>query len=524
MDHNSETPYATEGNLLSVLHECRFAGGLAASGQQAGFGGNLFTRDTCRMVLDTMDHAPSMAREMLGILPQLQGTHEDPSTNEFPDALPHQVFKQITAGRRLPDSQVEQAGYWLDKWQVPFRHNETDGKWFAIYNSSDGPLLYLIALADFCLQPGGRQVLGDTFIHKPSGEHRTVAEAAVRCVSFAMRSLEKAEDEGVPFYAVANTNPHQTSPSGVMRDGFDAYFHPAGDGPGEPADYSLMAYIDNQALFYEALTRAATELFPTHENAPLWIAKAEEVRRETLRSFWMDDVSFFAAAVGRSQRLLRLESTAGAEVLNGPFLKDIVDGPDIVAAITRWLYSDGVMTSIGPRMLHKKFGRFEGDYYAYQGSGAVWPYANGVIAKGLRKHGLYDLSYDLGVERTLGWLDQAGQAVELGYVNRETGQPIYNPRAHAVYRAGATALAASLGQVDQGWTATAGLRELWDWSAGVPESPSGSWQQSVEWQVMKLAADIPPASAGSPEVPQYIDVEQGELLKRRRAAAMGIPS
>lgn len=134
--------HANEGNLLMVLHEARYSGGLAASGQRAGFGGNLFTRDTCRVLRDTMEKMPSMTRELLSILPQMQGVELNEATNEFPDAMPHQVFRQISGGRRLPDEQVANVEYWTSKWDVPMQYNETDGKWFAIYNSSDGPLLW----------------------------------------------------------------------------------------------------------------------------------------------------------------------------------------------------------------------------------------------------------------------------------------------------------------------------------------------------------------------------------------------
>jgi hypothetical protein len=99
--------FATEGGLSAVLHGARFAGGIAASGQNAGFGGNLFTRDACRMILDVMAPYPWLAREMLGVLPQEQGIQHDSSTNEFPDALPHQVFREVVGGRYAPSAQVE---------------------------------------------------------------------------------------------------------------------------------------------------------------------------------------------------------------------------------------------------------------------------------------------------------------------------------------------------------------------------------------------------------------------------------
>lgn len=515
--------YANTGNLLIALHETRFAGGIAASGQRAGFGGNLFTRDAARMMRDTMDKTPSMTRELLSILPQMQGMDFNEATNEFPDAMPHQTFRQIAGGRRLPDKQVENVEYWTDKWGVEMQYNKTDGKHFTIYNSSDAPLLYLITLAEFRRLPEGKDVMNDEFLHRPTGKVRTVGEAGRRSVEAIMHFLKESEAAGSGLYVVPNTNPSQTSPSGVMRDGFDSYYYPEGE-TGTPVDFSFLAYIDNQALAYEALMLAANELYPDDDEAQEWRVKAEELRERTMNAFWMEGAQFFAAAVDKNNKQVALESNAAAEILNGPFLKDLKNGPDFVRGILKWLYGPSVMTPVGPRMISRKFERFEGEYYAYQGTGAVWPHASGIIAKGLRNHwDIYGPSYDIGVRRTLGLLDRASEAVELAYVHRESNEPIYNPYPLEIHAVGAVAIAAAeLGQEDQGWAVTAGLREIWDWQRGVPEERPGSWQRALARQVMDLAADIPPASEGKPTASYYVDLERGKELKQKRAQEMGL--
>jgi hypothetical protein len=515
-------PYATEGNLSAVIHEARFAGGIAASGQRAGFGGNLFTRDACRAMLDTMDHYPSMTRELLSTLPQMQGTEFNEASNEFPDAMPHQTFRQIAGGKRLPDKQVENVEYWTGKWGVEMKYNDIDGKWFTIYNSSDGPPLYLITLAEFKRLPEGKDVMNDEFLHRPTGEVRTVAEAGRRCIDSIMSFLEESEAKGSGLYAVPNTNPKQTSPSGVMRDGFDSYYYPEGES-GKPVDFGFLAYIDNQALVYEALMLAANELYPDDEKAPLWRAKAEELRLRAMEAFWMEESQFFAAAVDINGRQVALESSAAAEILNGPFLKTD-DGPDYVKAITKWLYDPNVMTPAGPRMLSRKFDKYEGEYYAYQGTGSVWIHASGIIAKGLRKHwGLFAPSYDIGVRRTLGLLNRTGESTELVMVQRESNEPVYNPYSSEIRAVGSLAIAAAeLGQEDQTWAASAGLREIWDWQHGMPEERPGSWQRAIARQIMDVAMSIPAASENRPAQPLHIDLDKGRSLKAQRAEQMGL--
>lgn len=274
---------------------------------------------------------PWLAREMLGVLPQEEGVQHDSSTNEFPDALPHQVFREVVGGRYAPSAQVEAVERWAGIWGVPLRTDPTGARTLVIFNSSDAPLLYLVSLGAFCRLPGGRIVLGDRFIHRPTGEVRTVAEAARRCIAFVARVLSTARDSGLDLYAVPNTNPRQTSPSGVMRDGFDAYYRPGG-GQDEALDYSLVAYVENQALLYEGLTLAALELFPDDPDAPEWLAAAASVRASTLKQFWIEDWQMFCPAVDR-RGPVALHSTAAAELLNGPFLDDIPDAPDYVRTI-----------------------------------------------------------------------------------------------------------------------------------------------------------------------------------------------
>jgi hypothetical protein len=514
--------FATEGNLEGVMLEARFAGGIAASGQRAGFGGNLFTRDACRMMRDTMDHNPSMTRELLGMLPQMQGIEENSLTNESPDAMPHQTFRQIVGGRRLPDEQVANTEYWVNKWGVELKDSPAEGKNFTIYNSSDAPLLYLITLAEFQRLPEGKDIMKDQFIHRPTGKIRNVGEAGRRCVNAIMQSINWSEENGSGLYVVPNTNPKQTSPSGVMRDGFDSYYYPEGE-QGKPVDFGFLAYIDNQALAYEALVLAAKELFPDDKNATEWLKKAEELRQRTIEAFWMEDSQFFAAAVDQNGKQVALESNAAAEILNGPFLKT-KEGPEFVEAIVKWLYSEQVMTPIGPRMISQKFNRFEGDYYAYQGTGAVWPHANGIIAKGLRNAwGLYTPSHDIGINRTLGSFARSNQAYEVMFVERERNEPVYSPEADKVREAaGALAIAAAeIGQKEQGWAASAGLRELWDWKDGVPDEQTGTWQHKIAKLVMEMAGAIPSAIERPPTVDIFVDLKKGKVLKKQRAEMMG---
>jgi hypothetical protein len=510
--------YVTEDNLSAVILDARFAGGIAASSQSEGYGGQLFSRDALRVMHDTMNRYPQMTRELFSIIPQMQGTELNESTNEFPDSLPHQTFRQFVSGRRLPDRQVEEAELWTGKWGVEMQFSEEEGKHFSVYNSSDAPLLYLITLSEFCELPESQGVLRDEYFHRPTGETRNVGEAARRCIDFILQRIKESETRGSGLYVVPNTNPLQTSPSGVMRDGFDSYYHPVGE-YGQPADFGFMAYVENQALAFDAL-RAAAKMFPDDEDAPLWLNTAAQLQKRGLEAFWMPESGLFAAAIDSDGTQVKLKSTAMAELLNSDFLK-VPEGPSYVRAIVKWLYSKDVMTAAGPRMLSREHAAYEGDYYPYQGTGAVWPYVNGVIAEGLRDHwDLPSLSYDVSVMRTLGSLEQAGSALELLYIHKETGEAIYRPSIAASI--GTTAIAAELGNNHQTWTASMGLRELRAWRESPRREQAGTWQRALARQVMMMAVDTPPATANRHYGQYYADAAWANKLKAARARRLDL--
>jgi hypothetical protein len=188
-----------------------------------------------------------------------------------------------------------------------------------------------------------------------------------------------------------------------------------------------------------------------------------------------------------------------------------------------WLYSDEVMTPIGPRMLSLRHAAVEGDYYPYQGSGAVWSVTNGIIAKGLGRWGLHPLRRELGVDRLLGWFNRSGEAVELAYVHRETNQPCYDPYPQHPWADDALIVAAAeLGQIDQGWGASAALAEIWSSRIGLPDPVSGSWQRALCRRTLAHAHTNPPAADNLPEHPVHIDLEAGRALAGQRAKRLGL--
>ena len=509
--------YATQARMSNILHDCRFNGGISASGQSAGFGGNLFTRDTLRVLRDVMGIPgyQSFIREMMGILPQWQGTREDPATNEFPDALSHQVFRSVVGGRYLPSRQVNDMRSYAHEWNIPMTSIAGGGEQLVIYNSSDGPLLYLITLGEYIQTYNDASILQDRFHHHATGITRTIGEAAGKCISYIRQAIAESPNG---LYSVPNTNPRQTSPSGVMRDGSDAYVR----SDGSSIDYERAAYIENQALAHHALDLAAHVVFPDHAKAPVWLTVAHNLRDATIEQFWIPQHSFFAAAIDRYGQVDML-SSAVFELLDSPFFLELKEGNEHVENLVRALYNqDTFMTPIGARMVSLEQTYLEGvEYYAYQGSGAVWPVTNGIIANGLRRWGLNRLAHDLGHRRLVGGVERSRQACELIHVHRETNRPLYvSDQIPSSSTEQLVVYPSDRGQLNQAWTASAALRQL----HYAQERPRMAYSRDLQ----KLDDDIgamivrdkilTPLESDGRKSPKIVcDFEEGAKQKKKRA-------
>lgn len=516
--------------LSEVMLGCIFPGGMSASILSGDFGAMLFSRDLLRVKRNLMGSRAwrPLLRQMFSVLPQWQGVKNDAATNESPDAFQHQVFRQNVGGIQLPDELVEIVRYWTGKWGVSLHNDPVEGESFAIYNSSDAPALYLIALAEYIELTGSNAILKDRFYHRPTGDIRTVAEAASRCLNFMVRGCLDSEKRGLGgLYAIPNTNPLQTSPTGKLEDGFDSVIRPVWDASGSltagPVDYGFAAYIDHQALAVWAFDVAADVLFPSDKRVPEWRKWANHLRAETLRTFWMEDSSFFGVSCDKDG-LSRLETVSALEVLNGTFLKGDKDAPDYVRALVRWAYSPEVLTPVGPVMTSRKFQPIWGEYLAYQGPGAVWPVRTDTVVSGFENWGLSLLVREMG-GRNLDLLRRSGMSLEATYIDPKTNTPMYDPRPESqdIGVADIIVYPSSAFQTGQAWTASSGLQQLWREESDAPPSAQlGTWQHELERETEEQRLAVPPTPSDVDGLLVAADYARGENLKTAFAAKLGL--
>lgn len=512
---------ATLGELSAVLQEAR-VGGIGATAGPGRFEGYLFSRDALMVAGDLLSRQPRTARETLVLLPQWQAQEHDPVTEAQPGRLPHQVFEVVVDGHCLSHERIADAEQLAQEWGMPF----TDG--FAVYNTTDAPALYLDVLCRY-IRRWGPRILEDSYLHRPSGGLRTVADAAIGCADWLVACAE-ASDLGL--VETAGTNARQTSWSGVLRDGGDSYYHPTGARGASVNRGAPIAYLEVQARAYDGL-RAAARVLPDHPRSGAWRALADRLPELVLRHFWLPEAGHFASAVDRDAtgraRPVRLRTSAAFDLLSTGLLDGLPDAPDLVRAIVGDLYSARFMTSVGPTMVDRTT-TYEGDYLAYQGARTSWGVVTGMAVEGLRRWGLGQLAVDLGVDRLLGAVARSGPR-EHWFLDPRDGRPLYVPR--RLERACGDGLrllpSAAAGESRQTWTASAAVRILRERDAGAYVQPArGTWRAELTRRAFDEVVDIPPAASGAPASTAVLDLEAGHVLakawRQEREAATVEPS
>lgn len=493
-------------------------GGLKASDADYS---DLFGRDSLRMAKALASEHPEAALVILCSLAGFMGTNTNPSTGEFPDAVPHQVHRQFTSGVVIPDELERRIEEWPTKWGVRIKTNRHFGRHFVIYNDTDAQALFVIVLAHLHRLHPARHVLTRRFVHWATNEARTLGEAAQGVLGHIVRMID-ASDLGL--YEMPNTNPKQTSPSGVLFDGFDAYWHPTPSGP-QPVNWTRMAYAHTQPLAYEALL-CGNELGLTTPDGRTWTDLAHALRQHAVSHFELDGGNTLPpAAIDRTPdgkpRPVRLQSLATLELLSGRFLHDLPFAPDLVCQLVKWLYNPEILTPVGGRCQPLTYAKYEGEYAPYQGTASVWAIMQWIIAEGLLDWELYPLFHDLAVHRMAAGLDRSGAGLEFWPVHRESGLVCYHPEGPRQHQSLEMAFA-ERPQSCQGWSLTSGYAALLRSAQSYPRLQFTSWQRQLVNEALAMAEPIPPAASLRPEVPIYINTTLGRKLKADRAHQLGL--
>jgi glycogen debranching enzyme len=334
----------------------------------------LFGRDSLRVAQDLLDYYPNLAPATIIELAKLQGTQNNPMSEEEPGRIVHEARDPATdpIAREITAKQG---------WQWPY------------YGAVDSTPMFVSTIAKYCRSQEAHGFLNEKYIGKDGQEH-SISEAMKGSINWILNRLDQNPEGLLEF---KKSNP-QGIENQVWKDSFDSYFH----SDGSLANHSQgIASIETQALVYDALidTLSLPDLYLDAETASRCRQAADNIKQQIMNNFWVEDErgGYFALGTDRDEnsrlRPLRIRSSNMGHLLNSRILDG--DDPETVRRreiIIKTLFSDEMLAAGGIRTISKKEVRFRPGAYH---NGNVWLWDTGYIARGLERQGYYGLAYNL---------------------------------------------------------------------------------------------------------------------------------
>jgi hypothetical protein len=515
------TPVAPPSALRLVKQLVREARGTGIDTSAGGlFNHSVWARDRIISSVDLLPEQPEVARATIMTLARLQGTRSAMLSEEEPG--------------RIHNEQRD-----LRRWHAPLGLKALfafviaplwggSPRGYVTYFAADSTPLFVSLVAAYArLRPD----ILDELVVRRDGSAASIRQAVREAARWLESHITADSLVEVPKHNVLSLPPQ------IWRDSPTSNF----DERGRMADVvDPVVYLDVQALAADALEDAAALVLEDASRDLDWpgrlVAEAGRIRGAIQRTFWMEDIAYYAFAADRDagdrRRVLRAVQSDAGWLLAARFFDGMTaaEKERRIGGVVRMLFSPDMLTPAGIRCRalsdhNPAFRNYHED---------VWPMDTFMIARGLRRQGFHELADELEA-RLVDTAAALGGAWEFIVVDGE-GR-VVDPRAGkagARLRPGAHALPTEmLPEADIGWTATALLRIKRDRAARARDAwrtdqPSG--QTERERWVVDLAAEIlagvggqaaeagprSGAAAAFPISPAYLDQAAG----LRRAATV----
>ena len=320
------------GDLRALLTPCA-AGEVAAAGIPwfvAPFG-----RDACITALESLMLTPRFAVGALRALAAYQGTEANPSRDEEPGKILH----EIRVG------ELSRTGV------LPFS---------TYYGSVDSTPLFVMLFAQTMRWLDADTLYDDLLPH--------VRRALAWCDTWG-------DADGDGYIEFGRYAPHGVANQG-WKDSHDSLHHPDGSDVLRP-----IALAEAQAYVYAAKAWLAdiVEWRGDHLWAAQLRVEAAELAAQFERDFWLPDEGCYAYALdGAKQPVRTVVSNAGHLLYC-----DLVRG-DKAAMVAERLLRPDMLSGWGVRTLSSDSLRYNPDSYH---NGSIWPHDNALIALGMRRAG-----------------------------------------------------------------------------------------------------------------------------------------
>ena len=298
----------------------------------------LFGRDSLLTAYMTLGLDPTLALGTLRTLADLQGTTFDPSSEEQPGRILHEVRLGATTNLALGGESV-------------------------YYGTADATPLFVFVLG----QLAAWGALPDD------------ADDLIAAADRALEWIERDGDrDGDGFVEYARHNDF-----GLINQGWKDSWDGINFADGTLAEAPL-ALCEVQGYVYAAYCARALLASTQGDDAGAerWNSKADELKARFNERFWMPEQQCFALALDRDKRQVdSCTSNMGHCLWTG-----IVDD-DKAGFVAERLLSDEMFTGWGVRTLASDMGAYNPASYH---NGSVWPHDSAIVAAGLMRYGFVE--------------------------------------------------------------------------------------------------------------------------------------
>lgn len=298
----------------------------------------LFGRDSLLTAFAALPVAPDLAQGVLHALGRLQGTKEDPSSEEQPGKILHEVRTGSGSSLSLNNA-------------------------YRYFGTIDASPLFVIVLGE-----ARKWGLSDEDLQQllPYAD-----KALAWCEEYGDR-----DGDGFVEYLRSGDN-------GLLNQGWKDSSFAMANAKGEIASGSI-ALSEVQGYLYGAYMARAeiAEQSGDDQKAAECHKKAQVLKERFNEKFWMPERGFYAMALDGNKNLIDSTSSNVAHCL----WTGIID-EDKAPAVAAMLLSDEMFSGWGVRTMGSDMGAY--DPLAYH-NGAVWPHDNAIVAAGLMRYGFVE--------------------------------------------------------------------------------------------------------------------------------------
>ncbi len=294
-----------------------------------------FGRDALITGFEALFATPEVARDALRFLARLQGTVDDPSRDEEPGKIPHEIrFGEMAAAGEVP--------------HTPY------------YGSADATPLFVVLLDEY---------------ERWTNDRDTV-DALLPAAEAALRWIEASGDldgDGLVEYL-------RRSPKGLRNQGWKDSHDGVPFADGRPAEPPI-ALVEVQGYAIDARRRMAAiyRRRGRHADAQRLLATARAQADLVEDRFWMASQGTYAIALDREKRLVDAVTSNPGHLLFSQAVSD-----ERASAVTGSLLAPRMWTGWGIRTLAA--GQPAYNPLSYH-DGTVWPHDNALCAMGMASYG-----------------------------------------------------------------------------------------------------------------------------------------